>query len=113
MLLKDKLEGNGTGVLKNAVWHNGERKENRNGIIQALEAVGSRMNKKVVILQPRVRRTEYEEVREMLSGNDGPVGKMHRLRQLDALLLSARANCLGLGAKFEVIGDGDGEEESV
>ena len=110
LLLKDKLERNGEGVLRSAVWYNGDRKENRNGIIRALEAVGSRIKKKVVILQPRVRRKEYEEVREMLSGVDGSVGKMHRLQQLDALLLSARANCLGLGATFEVIGDEDGQE---
>lgn len=107
LLLKDKLERNGDGVLKSAVWHNGERKENRCGIIQALNSVGSRMKKKVVILQPRVRRNEYEQVREMLSDAGGSIGKMHRLRQLDALLLSARASCLGLDASFEVIGDDD------
>ena len=108
LLLKEKLERNGEGQLKNAVWHNGNRQENRDGIIGTLRAVGSRMKKKVVVLQPRVRRSEYHEVREMLSRDDGPVGKRHRLRQLDALLLSARANCLGLGAEFKVIGDDDG-----
>ena len=110
--LKDKLKSNGEGILKNAVWHNGKRQENRDGIIQALEAVGSRLKRKVVVLQPRVRRVEYEKVRKMLSRDSGPAGTMRRLQQLDALLLSARANCLGLGAEFEVIGDGDGEEES-
>ena len=112
LLLKDKLERNGKGTLKNAVWYNSDRQENRDGIIRALEDVGSRVKRKVVVLQPRVRRIEYEEVREMLSRDDGPFGKMHRLRQLDALLLSARANCLGLGATFEVIGDEDGQEAS-
>ena len=110
LLLKEKLERNGEGQLKNAVWHNGDRQENRDGIIRALEAVGARLKRKVVVLQPRVRRIEYETVREMLSGDVGPVGTRHRLRQLDALLLSARANCLGLGAEFEVIGDEDGAE---
>ena len=110
LLLKEKLERNGEGQLKNAVWHNGDRQENRDGMIRALQAVSSRQKKKVVVLQPQVRRTEYEQVREMLSRDDGPVGTRHRLRQLDALLLSARANCLGLGAEFEVIGDEDGAE---
>lgn len=110
--LKDKLKSNGDGILKNAVWHNGKRQENRDGIIQALEAVGSRLKRKVVVLQPRVRRSEYEQVREMLSRNNGPTGTGRRLQQLDALLLSARANCMGLGAEFEVIGDRDGEEGS-
>ena len=110
--LKDKLKSNGEGILKNAVWHNGKRQENRDGIIQALEAVGSRLKRKVVVLQPRVRRVEYEQVREMLSRNKGPAGIGRRLQQLDALLLSARANCLGLGAEFEVIADGNGEQMS-
>ena len=65
--LTDKLKSNGEGILKNAVWHNGTRQENRDGIIQALEAVGSRLKRKVIVLQPRVRRVEYEQVREMLS----------------------------------------------
>ena len=112
LLLKEKLERNGEGILRNAVWNNGERQENRDGIIQALEAVSSRLKRKVVVLQPRVRKVEYEQVREMLSRDSGPAGTRHRLRQLDALLLSARANCLGLGAEFEVIGDGDNEEAS-
>lgn len=107
LLLKDKLERNAEGALKNAVWHNGVRQENRDGIIRALEELGSRVKRKVVILQPRVRRVEYEEVRGLLSRNQGSLGKRHRLKQLDALLLSARANCLGLGATFEVIGDCD------
>ena len=109
--LKDKLKSNGEGILKNAVWHNGKRQESRDGIIEALEAVGSRLKKKVVVLQPRVRRVEYQQVREILSTNNDPAGAGRRLQQLDALLLSARANCLGLGVDFEVIGDGDGAVE--
>ena len=112
LLLQEKLERNGEGQLKNAVWHNGNRQENRDGIIRTLRAVGSRLKKKVVVLQPRVRKSEYQEVREMLSRDDGPIGKRHRLRQLDALLLSARANCLGLGAEFKVIADDDGAKAS-
>ena len=106
-LLRKKLERNGKGKLKDAVWHNGHRKKNRDGIIQALEEASSRLKKKVVILQPRVRKSEYDELREMLKTGTGPEGRKHRLRQLDALLLSARANCLGLGAEFAVIGHDD------
>ena len=54
------------------MWHNGKRQENRDGIVEALEAVGSRLKRKVVVLQPRVRRVEYEHVREMLSKNNNP-----------------------------------------
>ena len=106
LLLKDKLEHNANGTLSNSVWHDGVRQANRDGVIRALEAAGSGVKRKVVVLQPRVRKPEYEEVRDLVSRDEAPVGKRHRLRQLDALLLSARANCLGLGATFEVIGDG-------
>ena len=109
--LKDKLKSNGEGILKNAVWHNGKRQESRDGIIEALDAVGSRLKRKVVVLQPRVRRVEYQQVRELLSRNNDSAGAGRRLQQLDALLLSARANCLGLGVVFEVIGDGGGAVE--
>ena len=100
LMLKNKLERNGDGALRGAVWHDGERQENREGVIQVLEAIGSRLRRKVVILQPRVTKTEYNRVREMIAENRGPIGKRHRLKQLDALLLSARANCFGLGAGF-------------
>ena len=108
-LLKEKLKRNGEGALRSAVWRDGNRQENRDGIIRALETVGSRLKKKVVILQPRVTKIEYDRLRDMVANGSGAIGKMHRLKQLDTLLLSARANCFRLGAEFEVIGDGDAE----
>lgn len=108
-LLNEKLRRNAEGTLKDAVWHNGVRQKNRDGIIRALDKVGSRMKRKVVILQPRVTRSEYVRVREMIANNSGAIAKRHRLKQLDALLLSARANCIGLNAEFKVIGDGNAD----
>ena len=106
-LLKDKLKRNGKGALKDAVWHNGVRQHNRDGVIRALEKVGSGLKRNVVIFQPRVTRSEYVQVRQMIANNSGAVTKRHRLKQLDALLLGARANCISLSADFVVIGDGD------
>jgi len=54
-LLIDKLETNKETQLRDAVWFNGERQHNRDGVLAALAAAGSKIEKTVVVLQPRVR----------------------------------------------------------
>jgi hypothetical protein len=105
-LLAEKLRGNSDGQLRDAIWHNGERQADRKGVLAALEAAGSNMDKAVVILQPRVRRSVYEQIRAAIAVGDN-TADIRRMRQLDTLLLGARADCLGLGASFTVIAEDD------
>lgn len=103
-LLHEKLEANGHGVLRDAVWHNGVRQANRTGFLAALAGVGSRVELEVIVLQPRVRETELANARtEMANGNSNATTR--RMQQLDALLLGAKASCASLGADFSVLSD--------
>ena len=106
-LLAAKLAANATGVLKDAVWCNGERREDRKELLQVLKGVGSNLKTKVVVFQPRVRRSVYNEIRKMMDGGKYIDAAVRRMRQLDALLLGARADCFALGAGFAVVADGD------
>ncbi|WP_217356594.1 hypothetical protein [Ruegeria atlantica] len=103
-LLHEKLAANGNGVLRDAVWHDGTRQADRTGFLEALARVGSSAELRVVILQPRVRRTELFGARaSMAQGHSNATTR--RLQQLDALLLGAKANSASLGAEFSVLAD--------
>ena len=106
-LLTDKLENNQYGVLRDAVWRDGVRQQDRSGVLQALANTGSNLEKTVVILQPRVRRSVYNEIRTRMDSGDDPNAEVRRMQQLDALLLGARSACYGLGAHFKVIAEDD------
>lgn len=104
-LLRKKMAGNAEGVLQNAVWHDGKRQENRADFLEMLEGLGSNIKKKVVVFQPRTRRSAYDRVRKNM--DDGKLDRpdVRRMQQLDALLLAARSDCFSLGAEFYVIAD--------
>lgn len=106
-LLREKLAANANGVLKNAVWHDGERQENRDGLLAMLDELGSNLKRTVVIFQPRVRRSVYDKIRAHMDAGTMARADVRRMQQLDALLLGARSNCYSLGADFYVISDGD------
>jgi hypothetical protein len=106
-LLVEKLEANKDTQLRDAVWHNGERQENRDGVLQVLADAGSNMEKTVIVLQPRVRRSTYNDIRAKMDGGDATSAVIRRMQQLDTLLLGARADCFGLGARFVVIAEDD------
>lgn len=106
-LLAEKLEANKNTQLRDAVWRDGERQQNRDGVLAALAAAGSNMEKTVVVLQPRVRRSMYDDIRGRMDGGDRPSAEIRRMLQLDALLLGARLDCFALGARFVVIADDD------
>lgn len=105
--LAEKLEANKNTQLRGAVWRNGVHQQNRDGVLAALAAAGSRMKKTVVVLQPRVRRTNYDDIRRRMDGGDRTGADIRRMLQLDALLLGARLDCFGLGAEFIVIAEND------
>jgi len=106
-LLREKLQANANGVLTDAVWHNGLRQANRDGVLAVLDRLGSNLKKSVVVLQPRVRRSVYHDIRAKMDAGEAERADVKRMQQLDALLLGARADCFSLGASFRVISDGD------
>ena len=102
--IADKLRQGSGNQIASAVWFDGERQPDREGMIAALEAVGSNYSKTVIVFQPRVLQSKLSVVRQNITdGEDNDTAR--RLKQLDALLLAARAECNGLGAAFYVLGD--------
>jgi hypothetical protein len=73
---------------------------NRQKMIDRLRQIGSNYARKVVIIQPRVRKQALEKVRRKSAG----ASETARLKQLDTLLVGAEANCRALGATLRVIG---------
>ena len=63
------------------------------------------MSRTVCIVQPSARRSEVEAIGNRIAKGDLKRADVRHLRQLDALVLAARAECLGLGANFQVIGE--------
>jgi hypothetical protein len=75
-----------------------EEKSRRDEMADAIEDQDTDVERRVVIIQPHVRNSYYENVRDGSGGQN-----QTRLWQLDALLNGARQSCNGLGAKFWVI----------
>jgi hypothetical protein len=105
--ISDKLSLNKDKQIGMAVWHNGQRQKDRKEILKILARAGSNMSKTVCVLQPSARRSEVEAISNLIAKGELERADVRRLRQLDALLLAARAECLGLGANFQVIGEDD------
>src|SRR5262249_50837398 len=81
------------------VWHNREASD-RSEMLDALAAIGSDYERRVVIVQPHLQRSTYEHARQHPRSRDAA-----RLRQLDALLLVAEAAVHGNGATLIAIGE--------
>ncbi|NKM88162.1 hypothetical protein GFL54_28540 [Rhizobium laguerreae] len=106
-LLREKLAANAEGVLQSAVWHNGQRQKNREALLAMLDGLGSHLKTKVVVFQPRVRRSVFDNIRVKMANGNLADADVRRMQQLDALLLGARADFLSLGVDFVVIADAD------
>jgi hypothetical protein len=104
-LLYEKLLDKKDGVLKNAVWKDGVRQEDREEVLEVIEGFGSDYELCVYVFQPRVRKTVWETEKDKISSGIPDTTAMLRLKQLDTLLLGASVNCRGLGASFYVIGE--------
>lgn len=104
-LLREKLAANADGVLKNSVWRDGQRQENRDALLAMLDGLGSNMKTTVVVFQPRARRSILDAIREKMDDGELNRSDVRRMQQLDALLLGARSDCFSLGAEFLVIAD--------
>jgi hypothetical protein len=84
--------------IKKAVWREGQL-ERRDAMLAAIEDQGSRLARRVVVVQPQTRRQAYSKA---LTAPDGSKER-HLVRQLNMLLLSAQHSCAALGADFSVI----------
>lgn len=104
--IADKLEETAGNQIGSAVWFNGQRQADRVGMIAALRAAGSNLTTRVFVFQPRTRMQEVERLRDEIA-NEKANSDVLRLRQLDTLLLAARADCFKLGAEFHVLAHDD------
>ena len=105
--ISEKLKLNRDKKIGTAVWRDGVRQNDRKEIIKLLTAAGSNMRKTVCVFQPSATRSEVEKVGKRALEGDTDRADVRRLKQLDALLLVARAECFGLGADFFVTGEDD------
>jgi len=98
-LLLDAGLRSGIGTkVGDLVWHN-RRRTGRRQMLDALARLGAEYQRRIVIVQPHVKKTIYEEARAHPRSLDAA-----RLQQLDTLLLSAEASAHGAGASLTVIG---------
>lgn len=109
--IHEKLATTSKNDIATAVWRDGKRQRGRADMLKALAKAGSNMAKTVCVLQPSVRRSELESVGRRAIAKPADV-HVRRLQQLDTLLLAARAECLGLGATFTVLGHEDGAPQA-
>jgi hypothetical protein len=105
--IAEKLKSNKDKQIGSAVWHNGRRQKDREEILKILAKAGANMSKTVCVFQPSARRSEVEAIGKQIAKGNLTRPEVRRLQQLDALLLAARAECLGMGADFYVIGEDD------
>lgn len=84
-----------------AVWHNGVKQPNRNAMLAAITALPASASKVLIVLQPRVTKREHIRCR----ADGAPPSHAMRIRQIDTLMLAARASALACGASFVGIGD--------
>ena len=97
--LGTQLHAGSDKLIGKLVWHNGVP-ETRAHMINALASIGASYQRSVVVLQPHVRKTMWNQVRA-----DPNHSNWGRLRQLDTLLLATQASCRDLGAEFRVVAD--------
>jgi hypothetical protein len=81
------------------VWHN-RRACDRRDLLRALATVGHDYDRRVVILQPHLRRNALDNARQHPRSRDSA-----RLRQLDALLLGAESAVHGAASVLVAVGE--------
>lgn len=88
--------------LKAAVWRDGRfvGETGRNPMKKAISSLGSNFNRRVVIVQPHVRRSKMEKARSSKAARTRLAAQ-----QLDTLLLAARQACQSSGAELLVVGE--------
>jgi hypothetical protein len=104
--IHEKLAANRDAKIGSGVWLDGKRQADREQVLALLTKAGANMQKAVCVFQPSARREAVDTTGKLLKAGK-KLAKVRRLQQLDALLLSARADCLGLSARFFVLGEDD------
>ncbi|MER8606010.1 hypothetical protein NKH48_20100 [Mesorhizobium sp. M1233] len=84
-----------------AVWHDGVKQPNREGFLKAVEKLPASASKVLIVLQPRLTKSEIARCRAAAAT---PTRSM-RIKQIDTLMLAARASALACGATFIGIAD--------
>jgi hypothetical protein len=104
-LATDGLEGGLNKVVSQCVWHDGVKQTDRTGMLLALRNAGDNYSRAVVILQPRVAKSQFDQARADLDAKiQTPRGA--RLRLLETLLVSTDLSCRAVGAELIVLGVG-------
>ncbi len=98
--LHDELEKGKASKIGAAVWHNGVKQPNRDGFLKAAKKMPASAQKHLVVLQPNVTKQE----KERCWGPDATPNQAMRIKQIDTLLLAARASALSCGASFAAWG---------
>jgi len=86
-----------TDKIGTYVWKDGEYAE-REEMVTELEDLGSDYERRVVVLQPHIQESQFNDISDEDDSEDA-----QRLKQLQTLLLGAENSCNGLGAEFHVI----------
>ncbi len=108
--LDTRLLGHGLGqVMRDRVGklvkHNGVPKSERKGMLTALTKASANYRRRVVIVQPRLSKSELFAARADKKAKKTS-GRVARLLQLETLLVGAQDACRDLGAEFQVVADG-------
>lgn len=98
--LHDELESGKAKKIGSAVWHNGVKQDDRDGFLKAAKKLPASATKHLVVLQPNVTEAECKRCR----GDDASPTQSMRIKQIDTLLLAARASALSCGTTFDGIG---------
>lgn len=105
--LHSKLSANKDSSLRDAVWRNGVRQNNRDEVLEFVNGIGSSFRARVYVLQPRVRKSAWQSTRTKMQNGHNQSNDVLRLKQLETLLQGASTDCHSLGAEFVVIADAD------
>jgi hypothetical protein len=100
--LEEVLRNGVNKKIAGAVWRDGVRQADRDGIIAAAAALRPDHSRTVIVLQPQL--TERERDACYADPPPSDTRRLDRMRQLDTLMLSARLSCGAVGADFIGIG---------
>lgn len=96
-VLRDRLRT--SPVTRPATWFDGRRTDDRGELLEMLDARSTRDRAQVVIVQPHVRRTKYEQIKTGLATGAAAL----RLNLLETLLNSARGSIVSMGGDLVVV----------
>ena len=99
-VLATALERSATHAIAAATWENGTQAADRTAIIARATTLPTGHPRRVVILQPHLTQTEHDACQ---AATVGPA-RLHRMKQLNTLMLAARLSATAVGSEIEVWG---------